>query len=80
MQGGHLVVIVAIQRILEIEALRETMLLGEGRINFLIHIMAPGKMSAAYSLFYIFYLVFSLLGKFFFRNVVSLFCRVLSGR
>ena len=72
MQGGHLVVIVLIQRILEILflrerefSLRETMLLGERRINFLIHIMAPGKMSAAYSLFYIFYLIFSLLGKSF---------------
>ena len=80
-------VIVLIQRILEILflrerefSLRETMLLGERRINFLIHIMAPGKMSAAYSLFYIFYLIFSLLGKFFFRSVVSLFCGVLSGR
>ena len=49
MQGGHLVVIVAIQRILKLKLLEKPSFWGLERIHFLIYIIAPGKMSAAYS-------------------------------
>ena len=88
MQGGHLVVIVVIQRILEILFLREREFslsqrnYASGGEKNQFSDTYYGTWKNVCSLLIILYILLNFLftWKIFFRSVVSLFCGVLSGR